>query len=133
MIINCTKDPNVQPVTRGGTGATTASKARENLGINIENLGISGAFVIEEKKKSNVSVSASNVAEVSIDTSKTGYKCIGIVGITINNASGQTGSANIVTRSFNIGTDNLCYITVRNVSTTARTIDVIAHCLYVKE
>jgi hypothetical protein len=71
MIINATKDPNIQPISRGGTGATsvagarnalglgntsgavpvanggtgatTAAAARTNLGVTVANLGLSGA------------------------------------------------------------------------------------------
>lgn len=33
MIINATKDPNIQPISRGGTGATTVAGARNALGL----------------------------------------------------------------------------------------------------
>lgn len=39
MIINCTKDPNVQPVSRGGTGKTTHTSNSVLIGNGSSNIG----------------------------------------------------------------------------------------------
>ena len=57
---NTFKKSDTIPISHGGTGATNASNARSNLGINASNLGIKD-YIIEQGEVTQTSASTLNI------------------------------------------------------------------------
>ena len=82
--------------------------------------------IVEELAVTNVTVAASGIGTATIETAKTGYTPIGIVGI---RKSGSSHGTCAIAAYYLDGTT--ATILLANTSATARTITVRATILYV--
>ena len=119
-----------------GTGPNSKSNALTvdwNGNVNIPSgatYQVNGASIsnpVVESHTDSVTVTASGTGSLSVDMTKSGYTCIGIVGI---KPSGSGSSMSYIYGYFMNGTNAVVYF--RNTTSTARTFDVEVTGLYLK-
>lgn len=85
------------------------------------------ARVLTESHSASVTVPASNAGTLSVNMAKSGYTCVGIVGV---QPTGSGSSMSYIYGFYMVG--NTAYVYFRNTTATARTFTTYVTGLYVK-